>query len=284
MEPPLVVERFVGLNLGGARSNRTCVTVLGYYPKQKKLFVVDVYESVGDVSDNADSADEALLALLNELHSDVAVDTLAVDVPLTLPPCMVSCLPQCTGNVATCVHPEVQRMQQWYVESKKTNPHLRPFVPYVQRLCDVYYRYFFSHIPNLIVDDTMGSNLAPLALRMQYLRRHLPELQLIEVWPKLALVVGIDHSQISQDDILQYKNIETGLEIRERLLQVIVGNIDIFIYDRDYKKILLGASAFESFICALVAFKSKHHSMRMIDPKVLPLNMQVSFPKIPSAL
>jgi hypothetical protein len=101
----------------------------------------------------------------------------------------------------------------------------------------------------------MGANLAPQTARMQYLKRHLSDTQLIEVWPKLALFYLHKELKISKKEALGYRHLERGVHVRERILEKLVDKSKIFIYERDFKKFVMNISSFDSLICAWVAMQ-----------------------------
>ena len=81
-------SRYLGLELSGAKSNKTTLASIEYYPKEKKVFLLDTYDRVAFDRENESgptTGDEALLALLSELVQGVA--KIGVNVPLDLPPC-----------------------------------------------------------------------------------------------------------------------------------------------------------------------------------------------------
>ncbi|MBI3544730.1 MAG: hypothetical protein HY075_15780, partial [Deltaproteobacteria bacterium] len=182
------VRRYLGLSVGGAKSDRTCLTAIDYYRKQDKAFVVDIFESVS--AQGEQTADQVLIELVSELSSDMGaggdgVRMMGVDAPLTLPPCLLGCESSCQGY-EKCKKPEVRWMRAQYQKAKKENSRLKHFTSYSQRPVDLYFRYRHDE-PNLFQDETMGANLAPQAARMAYLKRHVGDTELVEVWPKLAL-------------------------------------------------------------------------------------------------
>ncbi len=258
------VERFVGISLGGAKSDRTCLTVIDWYQKQDKAFLIDVFESIGpqksttqDYHKTELTADQVLLDLIHELQRSehvTGVKTIAVDAPLTLPPCLNTCSTQCDGY-EKCKKPEVRWMKQIYKKAKDHLPKLKHFTPYSQRPVDLYFRYLYPD-EELFQDETLGANLAPQTARMQYLKHRLQKQKLIEVWPKLSIYTMIKPLKLSKRDFLYYRNVEKGMHVRAKILDHLVTRCGIFIYDRDHKKLISSIPAFESFICTWVALEN----------------------------
>lgn len=252
------VHRYLGLCLGGAKSDRTCLAVLDYYPKQKKSFAVDVYEAIA--SEDGLTSDQVLIDLIFELseevsqgREDASIRVMGVDAPLTLPPCLQGCDSDCQGY-EKCRRPEVRWMKQQYQRAKAKNSKLKHFTPYSQRPVDLYFRYKYLD-QNPFQDETMGANLAPQAVRMTYLKRYLTDLTLIEVWPKLALFHMQKALRVTKRDVLEYRHIERGVQVRERLLDQLAEKSSVFIYERDRKKIVSNVGTFDAMLCAWVAMQ-----------------------------
>lgn len=257
------VERFVGISLGGAKSDRTCLTVIDWYRKQDKAFLIDIFESIGPQNSITDdhhrhelTADQVLLDLLKELmrsEHHTGIKTIAVDAPLTLPPCLIDCSHSCDGY-EKCKKPEVKWMKQIYKKTKESLPKLKHFTPYSQRPVEMYFRYLYP-TEELFQDETIGANLAPQAARMQYLKTRLQKQNLIEVWPKLTIFSMLKPLKLSKRDFHFYRNVEKGMHVRSKILEHLVSRVGIFIYDRDHKKLISNIAAFESFVCAYVALE-----------------------------
>lgn len=266
------VHRYLGLSLGGAKSNKTCLTVLDFYRKQKKAFVVESFLGIGsEKDDQADSeltADDVLLSLVDELSKDLSKDNSAirivgVDAPLTLPPCLLGCDVDCRGY-SDCKKEEIQWMNDQYLIAKENRSKLKHFTPYSQRPVDLYFRYKYPD-ENLFQDETMGANLAPQAARMNYLKRHLEHLRLIEVWPKLSLYHIHESLNLTKTEVLNYRDIEEGVTVREKIIERLVEKASIFIYERDLKKFITNVGAFDSFLCAWSALQTDLNSVVKID-------------------
>jgi hypothetical protein len=198
-----------------------------------------------------------LLELIDELEHEIKSDNgncvrvMGVDAPLTLPPCLLGCEDSCTGY-EKCRKPEVRWMRAQYLKAKSRNSKTKHFTPYSQRPVDLYFRYKYSE-PNLFQDETMGANLAPQAVRMAYLSRRLPELRMVEAWPKLVLYHLVKPLKLSKREVLDYRHIERGAGVRTRVLERLVEKSQLFIYERDMKKLVMNLDGFDSFICAWVA-------------------------------
>lgn len=256
------VNRYMGLSLGGAKSERTCLAVIDHYRNHDKAFVVDIFESIGAQDDL--TADQMLLQLIDELSHELSetggstVKVMAVDAPLTLPPCFGGCPKEsdneCDEGYETCKRPDVKWMRQQYKRAKEKHSKLKHCTPYTQRPVDVYFRYKYPD-ENLFQDETLGANLAPQAARMSYLKRFIGDIELIEVWPKLALHHLQKPLKLSKRELLGYKHLENGINVRTQVLERLVEKSNLFIYERDMKKIVTNVSSFDSLLCAWAALQ-----------------------------
>lgn len=255
-------KRILGLELSGAKSAKTSLAVLEYYPKEKKIFLLDIYDKIGSDKEE-ESSDVVLLDTLHEIKAsgNTKEFLLGVNVPLTLPPCIectkVKCpLPQ------KCTVPEVKWMRD-QVHSANTRDakiRVRDFTPYTQRPFEIFARYKILEKLNpearFEVDEALGGNKAPLTARMQFLKRHLKNFSLIEVLPKLTVASLCMELRLPRRLYQNYRKPEEGFDARLTLLEHICEDHDIFIYDRDLKKCATYLTAFDAFICAYTALLS----------------------------
>ncbi|MGE4232339.1 MAG: DUF429 domain-containing protein [Bacteriovoracia bacterium] len=260
------VSRYLGLSLGGAKSDRTSLAIIDLYTEQKKLFLVDVLTDLG--ADEDQTADQVLVGAIEKFCSEADTKVLAVDVPLTYPPCLHSCEKDCSGY-ETCKRPEVKWMRNYFTKAKEKNSKLKHFTPYTQRPVDLYFRIKFQ-TKDVFQDDTMGANLAPQAARMSYLKKFLKDLNLVEVWPKLVLYHIHRAIKVSKSDVMGYRNIERGSSARENILEHLVRHSPLFVYERDMKRLVSNVGAFDALICAWIAMLHDQDQTEVFDED-LPL-------------
>lgn len=245
-------RRYLGLELSGAKNTKTALAAIQFFPREKKIFLVDLFERVS--AQDGQSADQALLELIQELSPGSA--RLSVNVPLQLPPCLQcsaqSCSPKghCRSAAVKWMHQLVKRVE------KRPNPalRLREFTAYTQRPVELWLRY--EVLPQLDpsiwfeIDETLGGNKAPLTARMHYLRRHLRGMTLTEAWPKLTIAMLQRELGLSRRTIQSYRQLEAGVHARQEILEALAREHHVFIYDRDLKKLSANLAAFDAFICA----------------------------------
>jgi hypothetical protein len=106
------------------------------------------------------------------------------------------------------------------------------------------------------VDEAMGGTKAPLTARMNFLQRCLPGLRLIEVMPKLTTSILAGEMEIPRRIISAYRHLEEGIHARGEILEALSQHHDIFIYERDQRKLSQSLAAFDAFICAYTALLS----------------------------
>lgn len=75
------VVKYLGLSLGGGKQDKACLSVMEYYPEQKRIFLSKIVEKIKN-EENI-SADLKIHELLQQDKGEV--DFLAVDVPARFP-------------------------------------------------------------------------------------------------------------------------------------------------------------------------------------------------------
>jgi len=191
------LQRFIGIDLGGGRGKNTAVArlELGANESGPRLAVVEAkvrygHRGTGQETDepggDAHFRDDVLIEWLQRWVDDTTV--VAVDAPLTLPPCVRCTLP--CPTVERCVVPVVVWMREWAPRLRargKTDPG-KPFItPYTQRATELWLAG-----SGVMPREGLGQGHGPLAARATYLRRVLsPKLRLhdnlIEVQPQITL-------------------------------------------------------------------------------------------------
>ncbi len=246
-------KRYLGLELAGAKNQKTAVAALEYYPKERKIFLLDIFDRIA--VEKGQTADEALLALIQELEPPSGTFArLAVNVPLQFPPTMActrkSCVhgPKCPVPAVKWMH-EATRKAQRSGEVKALD-----FTPYTQRPVELWVRYqVMPKLPPVLrfeIDETLGGNKAPLTARMNYLKAHLSRHELCEVWPKLTVATLAAELGIDKRVIQAYRHLEQGIYARETLLEALTEKRGVFIYERDIRKLSQSLTCFDAFICA----------------------------------
>lgn len=246
-------KRYLGLELSGAKNAKTTLATLEYYPREKKVFLLDVHGGIGaDV--NKDS-DEVLIETIRDHAEGHPEFKIGVNVPLTLPPCF-----NCNKKICStgCNSAEVKWMRTMPVAkkpvSKKTAKQKSFFTAYTQRPVELWLKHeVVSRLPEKAkfeIDETLGGNKAPLTARMNYLQRHLKEFEMYEVLPKLTVALLMPSLKITMKHIQNYRKMEEGADSRLLILEKMCDHLDIFIYDRDMKKLTQNLGAFDAFLCA----------------------------------
>jgi hypothetical protein len=251
-------KRYLGLELSGAKNQKTSLAALEFYPKERKIFLLDIYDRI--TPHDSQSNDQALLDLIDELQPGVA--KLGVNVPLELPPC-ITCSRKTCPLPAECSVPSVKWMRNFNQSLAQSDYHQRKileFTPYTQRPFELWARYLI--LPELSpnfhfeIDETLGGNRAPLTARMQFLQRHLHNTPLIEVWPKLSIALLARDLEMDNSIVSNYRTLEEGIHCREEILSQLARGKEIFIYERDMRKLAQSLPAFDAFVCAFTALLS----------------------------
>jgi hypothetical protein len=238
------VHRFLGLSLGGGKTNKTCLSVLEYYPSQNKIFLKEINEKIK--SENLNSSDQILFNLIEEYKN--AVEYLAFDVPLELPKC-IKCNLKCPGY-ESCTEPEIKWLKKSYEEKNQKKKPLKLFTPYTERCVEAYLSDQLEEVFH--VPHALGSNSAPLTARAIYLKRRI-KIACIEVYPKLSLWRIGTSLGIQKSYLRFHKHAISGEEIREAILKRLVEENIAFLYAQDVKTLISNSHAFDSFICGMTA-------------------------------
>lgn len=277
----LETQRYLGLELAGAKNQKSAIAALQFYPRERKLFLLDIFDHIAPHEDQ--TGDQALLELIEE-ESQENETFLGVNAALQLPPC-IECTRKNCFTAAGCSLPAAK----WMVRHAKKGikraekpAKIREYTPYTQRPIELWIR---QHIlPKLPpshafeIDETLGGNRAPLTARMHYLKRHLKKQALLEVWPKLTVSILAFHGNIPKRIISSYRHLEDGAYSREIILQHLIQHFELFIYERDLRKLSQSLTAFDAFICALTAWLS-HQGVCTPPPKGFPVDSGwVQFP------
>jgi len=209
-------RRFIGVDLGGGRGKNTAVArlELGVGPGGRpRLGVAEAKvrhgqrgtgRSEGEPGGETLFRDEVLVAWLERWVDDRTV--VAIDAPLTLPPCIRCQLP--CPTVARCTVPVVAWMRRWGPRLQargRSDPGKPAVTPYTQRSTELLQR-----AVGISPRETLGQGTGPVAARAAYLRRVLsPRLRLhenlVEVHPRATIeqVFGSElahHARHGDDD------------------------------------------------------------------------------------
>lgn len=259
--------RYIGLDLTGARNAKTTLCVLESFKKEKKIFVLDVQAGLG-ASDNT-SSDNVLIETLLDHAEGHFQPYLAVNAALSLPPC-ITCTRKTCPTPSACTVPEVKWMRRFLEEQ-----HIqKDLTPYTQRPVELYLRHqVLEELPNKLrfdCDETLGGNRAPMTARMHYLKFHTQnKFSLLEVHPKLTVVAIGTALKIPQRYLTSYRSLDHGVSAREHIVHEICKYYELFVYERDEKKIAENLNSFDAFILALSAW-FHDNDMKIKPPKGFP--------------
>lgn len=257
--------RLVGLELGGGKSGRTALVALDYYPAQKKLFIARHVAHI--VATGLRTGDEVLLEGIHDLNAR----RVAVNAPLTMPPCMPCASSHC-GGVRECKEKPVRWMRE-EAERVGISPLKFP-TPYTQRPLDIYLRSrvqpHFQH--DLFIEESMGSGRGPLALRFQFLRSRLEKVKWLEVHPRLSLLAMAPYYRITDRELRRYRNPEDGVGYRHSILEKLGSNQskvaapEVFLYESDLGAIAEDLTSFYALVSALSAAFAEQRLVEKAEP------------------
>ena len=214
---------------------------------QRKLFLTRLSDKIRSQGEN--SADLEIHKIITEQQP--APVSVAWDVPLQLPKCL-RCPHRCAG-FEMCHEPELEWMWAHYRKygAKKKPPRL--FTPYTERCVEQYLATELEepfHLPH-----ALGSNLAPLTARAQFLTRRL-DVPCVEVFPKLSLWRLGNALNLAKSHLRFHRHWEGGQTSRQLILTKMMEKNLAFIYHEDLKTLTESPQAFDAFLCALTGLIS----------------------------
>ncbi|MGE0631571.1 MAG: DUF429 domain-containing protein [Pseudobdellovibrionaceae bacterium] len=241
----LKFTRFVGVSLGGGKSDKACVAVLEYYPEHQKVFLSRLFEKIK--TEGEISADLKIHEVL-EAHQE-GLHAVAFDVPLQMPKCIRCPLP-CPGY-ERCTEPEIKWMWKWtHSRNSKKRPK-KLFTPYTQSCSEMYVQTELEE--PFILSDTLGSNIAPLVARAHFIKRRFGH-RAISIHPKLSIWRIGRSLKVAKSHLRHHRHSVGGDESRHIILEALSKNNVAFMYHQDLKAMVENSHAFEAFICALTVF------------------------------
>lgn len=233
--------------MGGGKTDKTCLSVIEYYPVQGKIFLSRLFDKIR--SEGEVSADLQIHRLVTQMPPPV--ENVAFDVPLQLPKCL-ACPHKCQGY-EDCQEPEILWMWKHYrAQAKKKSPP-RLFTPYTERCVEQYLQTELEERFDL--PHALGANLAPLTARAQFIIRRL-EVPVVEVFPKLSLWRLGNALHLPKSHLRFHRHWEGGQNSRQIVLNKMMDKNLAFIYDQDVKTLVDSPQAFDSFLCALTGLLS----------------------------
>ncbi len=245
-------NRYLGLELAGARNQKTSLAVLEYYPREEKTFLLEICDKIFDEDS---SNDQRLLDVIQE-HSEGGAKVLAVNVPMELPPC-ITCSRSVCPLPTHCSVPAVKWMREFEKAGKRkggAKKRRRDITPYTQRPVELFLRQQvlskISAHAQFEIDETLGGSKAPLTARMNFLKRHLKKANLIEVSPKLSIALLSERLSLHKRVISSYRKLEEGAHARSEILEMLGKEYGVFIYEKDLRRLSQSLAAFDAFVCA----------------------------------
>ena len=242
----MTYHRYLGVCLGGGKSDRTSLAVLDYYPEHKKLLLSTLFETIE--GDEKRSADTVLIDLVKQNEDNLR--WIAMDVALGLPQCL-TCRLKCPG-VEECHQPHIEWMWNHFRRRRRENKNVRLFTPYTER-CVEFFAQTEMEEP-FYLQSALGANMAPLTARAHFLLRRLPKNRMIEVAPEVSFwrlahvleVPGLRRPRQSRD-------FEED-ELRHRFLAALLKDWPLFVYQQDIQRMTDNFYALDAFLAAITAF------------------------------
>lgn len=257
----LTYQSFMGISLGGAKSDRTCAAIVEYYPRQKKIFLARLYENLQSPKPDV-SLDRELIKLI---RSERTCHLVAINAPLDLPKCL-RCKKKCPG-IEGCREPEILWLWQSYRRRVGKTKNTKLFAPYIERCAELFLAYDLEE--SFHYSHALGANTAPLTARMYFLKRQMKEISFIETYPKLTLWRIGKSLKLADEKLLGYRHALKGEKLRSFILDALVATGFVFLYDQDRRILVNQVWCFEAFLSALTAL-FKHLNLCEPRPRNFP--------------
>ena len=263
--------RFIGVSLSGGKADKACVAILEYFPEHKKIFLARLFEKIK--TEEMISADLKIHEIITQFGKEI--ESVAFDVPLNLPKCMRCSLP-CPGY-EVCNLDEIKWLRGFYNQVNADRKPKKMFTPYTQRCAESYISHALEE--PFDIHHTLGSNIAPLTARAQFIQRRL-DLKCIEVFPKLT-VWRLGHKlKVPKSHLRFHKHIVGGDESRKIFLQQLSDREGIFIYQQDMRAMVENNHAFEALICAYTGYLK---FLGLTEPRPAGFPKQEAWTEFPKA-
>lgn len=216
------------------------------------------------------SSDEILLNLIDRFSTEAKIfNGMCVQAPLSWPPFFR--LLNSTGKISKTRLENDAEVKWMNAAWERLKPRPRPFEPYLQRAAEIQLKFFSQE--KFQIPDAFGSNLAPLAARMSFLRSQLKaHFQLTESYPRGIVARLTSQLAFPKSWIKTYSDLEKGFDTRSQFLELLLKKVpQIFIYEKDLEVMTQHLSAFHSFLLALNQHLSAQNCVEKA-PKSFPRN------------
>jgi len=241
-------SHYGGLFLGGGKSHSTAFAILDHDLSSNKLILSELFGKLG--STKSQSADETLLHVIHK--RSYQLNFLGVNVPLSFPACITCKESVCPGH-ESCSVETVKWMRECHQRIRLQHKHAKYPLPYMQRSVELYLQERFGR--QIEIPGAYSSNSAPLTSRISYLRRQInPEIQLIEVLPKLTFLLLSKQLFLPTERADTYRGPEKGSQDRFFFLEALIKSNQLFIYSRDLELLTLHPHCFDAFLVAYTAY------------------------------
>ena len=241
------LKYFAGLHLTGSNHNRTTLVLLEGDLLARKLKITDIFEKLNSTS--MVFSDDRII----DIVSNYAVESICLDSPLTLPPC-VACQREICPGTDLCDDLSLSYMQSIIslAESRKTRK--KPFNPQTQRLWDVKEQLEDKEG----VEPSFCANQTPTVIRAQVLQKRLNYLEkapfLYETSIKHLISSLAKLDPAFENVRANFLHTIDGLEFRKQLI-VLLNNFfeeDLLIRKEVYEKLEIFAAFISSFVAICI--------------------------------
>lgn len=261
--------RFLGVALSGAKTPKTSMAILEFYPETQRYVLAHIYDQINAKDDK--SPDQVLL---DHIAKTANIQSIHIDVPLQPPKTILNIL-DCP-DLNSDHHEELKWMKNFYAKEVSTKKLQRSLSPYTERVAELYWKNKLEE--KFILDHAGGANKAPLMFRAMYLQHLLPQHSMYEFYPKISVWQIGRAYKVAKSVLRSYSHSVYGQESREQILVQLEKHLQLFSYDVEKRKMLRDINAFNAFIGALTGV---YHSCKLVHDKDLSLPQSMAWPHVP---
>ncbi len=142
------------------------------------------------------------------------------------------------------------------------------FLPYWNRSIDLWiWENYYNQLLKLfdVSYDSFGNASLMLLSRFAYLERHLPpKMNLFETFIPVTLIELLRNGIITQNMIMNLKDIEFNTQARMAIVKSIEEKLGIFIYENDLQLLCRNPKAFDSFLIAVAGHCKVRRSIKEV--------------------
>lgn len=135
------------------------------------------------------------------------------------------------------------------------------FLPYWNRPVDLFvWKNYYDQMLSIFGQsyDSFGNTSLMLSYRAKYIKKHFTQsFDIYEANIYLVMIEFLKAKKILKRDLLDFLDIEKGVDTRFKIISMMEQEFKVFVYDEDLETLIKNPRAFQSYILAFVAQMKK---------------------------